>query len=259
MGTAADSSPYAITIAATLTIVDGPNDSGANNNGGTTEFVVDGTVGFDVVITNPCTSAAMVTIDALVFTVAAPAVTDGGSTTTEWDTPKTSVDTTLSTSAICGSTSFAVYTDNDGTDTAPSAWAVISAGSTKNWMLTLNTSLDLTLISNEASITHTLYIKSTLDDWSVSEYDAITVTIGEAECDCSYLVWSSPTTSATEVVFVESALDLDIPVPTPDSTTNQAIYPAFEKCYLASLDCTENGRFDSISDLELDGATLIAD
>lgn len=139
MGTAADSSPYAITIAATLTIVDGPNDSGANNNGGTTEFNVDGTVDFDVVITNPCTSAAMVTIDALMFTPSAPAVTDGESTYTEWNAPNTSVDTTLSTTAICGATSFELFTLDDGSDTAPSTWAVLSQPVSGTWRLSLDT------------------------------------------------------------------------------------------------------------------------
>ena len=61
------------------------------------EFVVDGTVDFNVVIKNPCTEVEGVTIDPIVFTVAAPSVMNGESTETEWDAPNTSVDTTHST------------------------------------------------------------------------------------------------------------------------------------------------------------------
>ena len=105
-----------------LTIAD------TNQSLGVSSFTVPGTVDFNVVIKNPCTTAEGVTIDAIVFTVAAPEVINGEATETEWNAPNTSVDTTHSTDGRCGAMSFAVYTDNDGTDTARTAWAVIEAG-----------------------------------------------------------------------------------------------------------------------------------
>lgn len=135
------------------------------------EFVVDGTVDFNVVIKNPCTEVEGVTIDPIVFTVAAPSVMNGESTETEWDAPNTSVDTTHSTDNQCGSMAFAVFTDNDGTDTAPTEWATITAGTTMAWKLTLDTSKDFTLLGNDATVPITLYIKKTLDNWgSFSDY-----------------------------------------------------------------------------------------
>ena len=66
---------------------------------------------------------------------------------------------------------FAVFTDNDGTDTAPTEWATITAGTTMAWKLTLDTSKDFTLLGNDATVPITLYIKKTLDNWgSFSDY-----------------------------------------------------------------------------------------
>ena len=56
LGTSAGN--YPITVAAVITTT-------GNNNGGTTSFTVAGTVDFNVVITNPCTQAAGVQIDAI--------------------------------------------------------------------------------------------------------------------------------------------------------------------------------------------------
>jgi hypothetical protein len=70
--------------------------------------------------------------------------------------------------------SFAVFTDNDGTDSPPTGatpWATIATGATKSWMLTLDTTQDFTLLGNDATADITLYIKKTLDNWgSYSDY-----------------------------------------------------------------------------------------
>ena len=151
---------------------------------------------------------------------------------------------------------FEVYLDENAGDTPPTEpWAVVSQAD-GTWTLTIDTAEDLSLIGDEDSVTHNLFIKTTLDDYPTKfEYDQIDVTITEATCDCQYLEWDAPD-AEDHTVMVESAVDLSLPTPTPDSVTPQAIHPAFEKCYLDGTDCSEDGRFAVIADLELDGVTL---
>ena len=81
------------------------------------------------------------------------------------------------------------------------------------------------------------------------------MTINEGSCDCQYLEWDDPVV-LVEAVLVDFAEDLTIPTPVPDSDTNKAVYPTFKKCYDDGTDCSEDGRFAVISDIELDGVTL---
>lgn len=207
--------------------------SDTNQSLGASSFTVPGTVDFNVVITNPCTAAAGVTIDAITFTVGAPSVTNGEATETEWNAPNTSVDATHSTDARCGAMSFAVYTDNDGTDTAPTAWAVIESGVTADFMLTLDTHKDFTLLpASSDTIPITLYIKKTLDAWgNHAEYQEIIVTINTANCDCQYLLWDSPLAITALTVKVELPQSVSLDLPIADSTTNLDLQKTFRKCY----------------------------
>ena len=56
--------------------------------------------------------------------------------------------------------------------------------------------------------------------------------------------------------MVDTPADFTLVVPTPDAVTNRSIYPTFDKCYINSEPCTEDGRFASVEDFELDGVTL---
>jgi hypothetical protein len=239
---------YPITVAVAVVVPNG-------NNSGTTSFSVSGTVDFNVIVTNPCLAANGMTIDPIVFTDAAPTVVDGTVSYTEWPAPATSVDTALSTTAVCGATSYAVYMSSNGDDIAPSAWATLSEPVFGTYRLTFDTNQDLNVIDNEASVTKTLYIKTTLDLWAQSEYDAITININAAVCDCQWLLWSAPTPNI-RVVAIGSSQTYSLPTPTPDSLTNQSVKPTFQKCYFNGGTCTENGQFAAASDLVLDGTPL---
>ena len=56
--------------------------------------------------------------------------------------------------------------------------------------------------------------------------------------------------------MVDSAQDITIPTPVPDSATNKLVYPTFEKCYEASTPCAETGQYVQASDILFDGAAL---
>ena len=213
-----------------------------------------GTVDFNVVITNPCLAANGMTINAIAFTVASPSVVDGSATYTEWNAPNTSVDNIQSTDEICGPTSYYVYTDNIN-DIAPSAWAIITEPVAGTWRLTLDTTLDLDIIANEATVTKNLWIKTTLDLWSQSEYEQITIIINSGACECQYLLWNDPA-PYVRIVNVGTPQTIGLPTPTPDSATNQAIYPTFQKCYFNGGNCGENGQFVQLNEFELDGVPL---
>lgn len=64
--------------------------------------------------------------------------------------------------------------------------------------MTINTANDLNLIAAEASVTHNMFIKATLDDYTTQTrevYTAVDIVITQAGCDCSALAWTTPAAS----------------------------------------------------------------
>ena len=112
------------------------------------------------------------------------------------------------------------------------------------------------LIDNESSVSHTVYVKSTLILYgSISRYTALTVTVEQAACDCSLLAWDTP--AATHLTVAVAGTDAPlVPLPTADTATPSAIYPTFQKCDQAGTPCAETGLF-SWQDITLaDGSAL---
>ena len=155
-----------MTLTVILTITNG-------NNGGTTSFQMNNAgnnevVSFDIRVTNPCWST---TIDSISFSANPLPVTDGQVASATWAMPATSTDTATGLQAACGSMTFEVFTNANGADTAPSnSWAVIEYVPGQ-WSLKVDTTLDLSLIYTQASVTHNLFIKITMDDYTtITEY-----------------------------------------------------------------------------------------
>jgi hypothetical protein len=171
----------------------------ASNNGvPNAQFYPTGTVVFSVEIVNPCLPGSGVTISPLVFTPANPTVMDGNAVYAQWYRPTTSVDVTHDNSGgWCGPISYQVFGDTSGTAVASTApftaeWATITEPVDGTYRITFDTTVDQGLLDDQSQLSHTLYIKSTLTDWSHSEYDAITVVVTQATCDCSFLRWTAP-------------------------------------------------------------------
>ena len=121
-------------------------------------------VSFNIEVTDPCSAS---TANAVTFkddtsaTITSITVTDGNTVTVTIDKPTNSFATSEGVADRCGSMSAAVYTDNNGSNTNPTNnWAEISGPdfSTGAYTLTIDTTKDLTLISDESSVTKTLYI-----------------------------------------------------------------------------------------------------
>lgn len=210
-------------------------------------------------MTDPCgasTATASVFKDSGGNTITSISVTDGGSVTVTIEAPKNSFATSEGVSDRCGAMSAAVYTDNNGSDTNPTNnWAAITGPnfSTGAYTLTIDTTKDLTLIADEASVTKTLYIKTQLVDYtSQTQYSALTVVIGETTCDCSALLWTNPATTEVSVA-VGATASPTFPLPTAD-TSNTATNNAFAKCYAGSGTCSTAGSFSS-SDVVYDNNT----
>ena len=230
---------HAISLAVVLTLPGG-------NNGGTTSFQLNAApdlVSFNIRVTNPCWTA---TIDALSFSANPLPVTDGQTASATWAMPLTSTDHSTGLVGACGSMTFGVYTNANGGDTAPAnGWATIGYVP-GTWSLDVDTTRDLSLIFTQASVTHNLFIKVVVDDYNtLTEYQPIDVTIGEASCDCQWLLWVDPT-ATSETAAVGSTSQITVPPPTQD-TSNRSVYTAFDKCYLTSQDCSSAGQFSSIT------------
>lgn len=130
-------------------------------------------VSFSVTVTDPCTAS---TVTALTFkdpsdssTVTTMPVTDGLSITVDIDAPANSFSTSEGVSDRCGKMTTAVYTNNDGTDTNPTnSWASLSGpdATTGKYVLTIDTTKDLTLIAAEAQVSIIIYVKTTLSDYT---------------------------------------------------------------------------------------------
>ena len=157
---------------------------------------------FNVELINPCLPASAVTISPIDFQPPNPTVIDGEINFTQWFRPTTSVDVDNdSTGGMCGTLSYEVFADTYDTPLNVPEWAVISEPVDGTYRLTFNTTADQSLLDDDAFRAHTLYIKTTLDKWSHSEYDAITVTVNQATCDCSHLKWTDPSV-LTELIAI---------------------------------------------------------
>ena len=119
---------------------------------------------------------------------------------------------------LCGTTSFGVFTDTSDT-AVPNNWAVITGPVNGVYTVLVDTTKDLTLIDNEASVTHTLQLKSTLDSYtSQIKRTALTVSISAASCDCSALAWTNPSADSSATIAVGATQLLTVPVPTADTS-----------------------------------------
>ena len=138
---------------ATLTIAD--------NNGSPASFTVSTTLALNVVLTDPCESTSIATL-----TISALSVTHGATTNNfeEWDLPAVQVDTDHSNTGLCGDLKFEVYSDTSDSPLSQ-PWAVLSAESNGKQRLTINTSADMTLIGDEASVDRTVQIKTYLESY----------------------------------------------------------------------------------------------
>lgn len=173
---ASDGSPtitYTVSVQNTITV-------GSNGPAGSSNFAPTGAadkVEFEIIINNPCWQAVY---DAVVFdplpNVTPFEVTDGESGSVNFNRPSNDVETLRTIPLLCGDTSYEVFADTS--DTAlQSAFAFVESTNTVDlFKITVDTTVDLTLIGNEASVTKSLYIKTTLDDYpNVVKYNQIDV------------------------------------------------------------------------------------
>jgi hypothetical protein len=233
-----------MSVTATITITAGATVDHASTE---TYTPTDDPVTFDVAVVNPCATA---TITDLVFTPAAPTVMDGDEGYTEWAATTSSVDVTHSSpGGFCGAITYAIFTDNDGTDTTVASayagdWATIAVDTSGAYRLTFRTTDSQDLLDDEASKDITLYIKSTLTGYGISEYDPIVVTVTAAVCDCSFLQWSAPPVTETTVAVGLGSVAALLPLPPSDSSSKDT-NAAFAKCYFNNNSCPDGGQFEA--------------
>lgn len=90
---------------------------------------------------------------------------DGQTTTVTFIDPTNSVmDGKSTASLLCETVTHEIFLDNDGNDSPPtSTWVVLSGPVAGTYTITFDPKQDQTLIAGEASVTHTVYVKTTLD------------------------------------------------------------------------------------------------
>lgn len=117
---------------------------------------------FTIDIVDPCVTA---TINQIAFSTASPSVMDGQTTTVTFIDPTNSVmDGKSTASLLCETVTHEIFLDNDGNDSPPtSTWVVLSGPVAGTYTITFDPKQDQTLIAGEASVTHTVYVKTTLD------------------------------------------------------------------------------------------------
>lgn len=147
---------------------------------------------FDITITNPCHTT---TIPTLTFSPNTQfTVVDGATATQEFTRPVNGVETSTGVPLVCGSYAFAVYADQS--DSALSAaWLTIAEkpGSPGTYVMTADTTVDITLLTTEATKTYNVQVKAYLVDYTyIKTYTAKSVQITAATCVCSALAWDAP-------------------------------------------------------------------
>jgi len=121
------------------------------------------------VISDPCKTATVNELTVTGTDSSSPysyGVQDENTGTVTFVRPTTSVETSSGITQVCGTTTYSLHSDNSGTSHSYDAgWAVITESS-GTYTLTIDTTADLSLIANEASVTIPLYVKATLDDYT---------------------------------------------------------------------------------------------
>ena len=195
---------------------------------------------FSITIVDPCAAA---TVTSLTFSSATIAVADGATATSTFTVPTNSVMEAHSDPALlCGTTSFGIFTDTSDT-AVNNNWAVITGPVSGTYTILVDTTKDLTLIDNQASVSIVLQVKSWLDSYTSQKvYTPITVSLSTASCDCSHLKWTNPSAHNSAVVAVGATETLTVPVPTEDTSLKTTVN-VFEKCYQNSGTCPTTGKF----------------
>ena len=142
-------------------------------------------VEFTVAIADPCRTTTLSGITVSTTDSSSPyskGVTDGGTMTVTFVRPTTVVETSTGIVSVCGETTYTLHTDTSGGNFSyTSGWAVISGPVSDTYTLTVDTTVDLSLIDNESTKTITAYIKATLDDYTAytrESYTQVDIVIG---------------------------------------------------------------------------------
>ena len=163
----------------------------------------------------------------------------------------TSVETSSGITLVCGTTTYSLHSDNAGaTHSYNAGWAVITESS-GTYTLTIDTTADLSLIANEASVTIALYVKATLDDYTSQtreSYTQIDIVISQAGCDCTALAWDDPSSGIDVGAITAGVASVSKTLAPPVANTSARSTDAgFDKCYLTSSNCAETGAYDSVT------------
>jgi hypothetical protein len=211
-------------------------------------------VSFTVIIADPCETT---TINDIVFAGSAYSagvlsVTDGATDAVIFSRPTTASEDSNGVVEVCGVTTYSIHNDQaNGLFSYNAAWAAITESS-GTYTLTIDTTQDLSLIAEESSVDHVMYIKSTLTDYTSftrEKYTAITIRINSGSCDCSALAWVDPTNSIIDATWYQvsgGAQTLSFQAPLSD-TSARSTNAVFDKCYhTGGPGCAETGTFSSI-------------
>ena len=179
-------------------------------------------------IIDPCTTA---TINSVIFSPTTISVMDGNVATTTFSVPTNSVmDSKNDPALLCGTTSFAIFENTSDLALSSSGWAVLSGPVNGVYTITIDTTRDLTLIGDEASVSHPIQVKAKLDSYTTRvTYTQLPITITQAGCDCSSLAWDNPSSLAVTVA-VGTPSTQTVPIPSAN-TAATATVNAFKKCY----------------------------
>ena len=161
-------------------------------------------VEFTIVISDPCRTATVNAITVSTATNSSPydkTVVDGSSMTVTFVRPTTSVETSTGIESVCGETTYSLTTNTSGgAFSYTSGWAVISGPVSDVYTLTIDTTVDQSLIANESTVTITAYIKATLTDYTAytrEVYQQFNIIVTEIACSCTALAWDDPSSGVT--------------------------------------------------------------
>jgi hypothetical protein len=166
-------------------------------------------------------------------------VQDTATATVTFVRPTTTTEDSNGIVSVCGATTYSLHSDNSGTNYSyNSNWAVITGPVSDTYTLTVDTTVDLTLIDNEASKTIPLYIKSTLTDYTSytrESYTLLNIVISQTGCNCAALAWDDPS-SGVDVGAVTAGTGAQTKTFAPPvaNTGARSTNAAFDKCYLTS-------------------------
>ena len=144
---------------------------------------------------------------------------------------------------LCGDFSYVVVDPNDSDNVV--SWISIAPHSSNAGYYTITAEPTDETFRDASPLTYELW--TTLDNYypthHVGKRDTLTVTVQDAVCDCSEVVWDPPSLVIDAHAVAQGMVSVSLPTGSINQANSEAINPKIRQCYSSGAGCAETSTF----------------